>query len=230
MAKVSKYPPEWDAWLRENRPSIPLPQLADRFNAVFGTDKTESQLHAYCKKHKIRSKLVQRYTPEQIAYIHANGSEISTKELARELNERFGTSHSEASVNVIAKRIGIRKSDACKRRTHSEKGMPIGTIFVVNGRKYIKVRSGNRFFKNCEPLSNHVWKQANGEIPEDHRIVFLNRDAMDCRLENLALVHKSVLARMANGRGKTFWNENSDITKAGIKICELDQTLYDLED
>jgi len=33
-----------------------------------------------------------------------------------------------------------------------------------------------------------VWRNANGAIPKGHKVVFLNNDTLDCRLENLYLL------------------------------------------
>lgn len=56
------------------------------------------------------------------------------------------------------------------------------------GRVYKYIRLGVADWK---PLHRHVWEQANGLIPKDHVIIFLDNNTENCKLENLKCVSKA---------------------------------------
>ena len=75
---------------------------------------------------------------------------------------------------------------------------PIGTEKEYDGYVYVKVAP-----RRTNPRSAHdnwvqknrlVWEQANGPIPANHVIVFLDGDRSNCDLTNLALCSRSVLS------------------------------------
>lgn len=68
-----------------------------------------------------------------------------------------------------------------------------------------------------EPLRRFIWKKKCGNIPDDHMIIHLNGNTLDCRIENLAMIPKRyrpvVLKQVRSG--------NPEICKASIMYCEL---------
>ena len=63
-----------------------------------------------------------------------------------------------------------------------------------------------------------LWRNAYGEIPKGYKIVFLNGDTLDCRLENLYMVSDAVNMLMVK---YGLYSQYSEITKTGILLCEL---------
>lgn len=64
-----------------------------------------------------------------------------------------------------------------------------------------------------------VWRGANGEIPKGHKVVFLNGDTTDCRLENLYLTSDAAHMVMIK-RG--WYSGNPELTKTALLCCELE--------
>lgn len=169
------------------------------------------------------------YTHDQLAFMEKHGADMTTLELTSALNKAFSTSHTAGSVRTTLKNIGVFKSKETISRAHAMVCEPIGSAKIIGGYRYIKVRkSSGGFFKDWEREICLVYKKVYGAIPTGHMVVTLNGDKLDARPENLALISKKVAARMANGRGKSFWSSSGDITKAGIAVCELDQALSDV--
>jgi len=79
--------------------------------------------------------------------------------------------------NYIAKPFGT-KYDGCIsiRNNHKRK----------HYYKYIRISESN-----WVPLHRYIWEKANGKIPKDKVLIFINGDQMDCRLENLKLISKA---------------------------------------
>ena len=166
------------------------------------------------------------YTDEQRGFLIQYGAELPTKELAKALNEKFQTHHSEGSVRTVTKRIGVRKSKDCRKKTCANNGEPIGSEKIIAGYKYIKVRqSSGGFYKDWEREAKLVWEQNCGKIPDGHMVVMLDGNKLNTSIENLCCIPKSIAARMANGHGKNFWSEFPEVTKTAIEVCKLDEAI-----
>ena len=64
-----------------------------------------------------------------------------------------------------------------------------------------------------------LWRNTYGEIPKGHKIIFLNGDTLDCRLENLFLATDAANMMMT----KYGWfSEDPNITKTALLCCELE--------
>ena len=166
------------------------------------------------------------YTAEQVSFLKERGADMSTKDLCVALNEKFGTSHSVQSVRTTAKKHGVQKTKQFRAESASKRGAELGASCVVGGYEYIRNGRGRRdFYQNWQRKCRLVWEAEHGTIPDGHMVVFLNGDTLDCRIENLACVSKAVAARMARGRGRKLWSKCAAVTKAGIKVCELDEAI-----
>lgn len=169
---------------------------------------------------------IRAYTDEMNAFIIEHGAELSTKELQQQLNEKFGCNRSFGSVKQKLQKLGIRKSRETISRNHKHYKYPIGSSRIINGYEYIKVSTDdNGFLNQWDRKCRIVWRQHFGDIPEGYKVVFLNGDTLDCRIENLACISAKVCAKMVNGHGKSFWSENPDVTKTGLLVCQLDLAL-----
>lgn len=93
-------------------------------------------------------------------------------------------------VNEYMSEEAIQKSIATRwrpgHRPINEK--PNGSITIRtdrSGRKYKWIRIS---MNNWEMLHIHLWKKAHGKIPNGKIVVFINKDSLDARLENLMLI------------------------------------------
>ena len=70
---------------------------------------------------------------------------------------------------------------------------PIGYEYVnTQGYVYEKISDPDKFILKHKL----VWERANGKVPQGFVITFKNADKQDCRLGNLELVSRAVMARM----------------------------------
>lgn len=167
-----------------------------------------------------------RYTDEQKAFIIQHGPHLTTEELCEALNTHFGCDHSAQSIRTTAKRLGVYKTKKTISRSKKHPLYKIGDSRIINGYEYVKTsESVKGFYNQWERKGPLVWKRYNGEIPNGYHIVYLNGNTLDSSTENLACISNVISARMANGHGKSFWNENPEITKTGLLVCELDETI-----
>lgn len=168
----------------------------------------------------------EKYTDEQRDFLIKYGSELSTAQLAKALNKKFQTHHSDCSVRTVAKKLGVRKSKKCRTRICADGGEPIGSEKIIAGYKYIKIRqSGGGFYKDWEREAKIIWEKHHGKIPDGDMVVMLDGNKLNTDIENLCCIPKSIAARMANGHGKSFWTKFPEITKTAIEVCRLDEAI-----
>jgi hypothetical protein len=87
---------------------------------------------------------------------------------------------------------GRMKATQFKKGENPHTWVPIGTERVRDGYRWRKTRDDQQPSRFNWQLVHHVvWIEANGPIPSTHRVVFVNGDATDLRLENLACVSKA---------------------------------------
>lgn len=79
-----------------------------------------------------------------------------------------------------------------------------------NGLEY-KLYPNERYFsRGRKRLHRVVWEYHNGEIPKDYQVHHINGDPYDNRIENLALVHKTLHQRFT---GKQRHKNNPEWSK-----------------
>ena len=64
-----------------------------------------------------------------------------------------------------------------------------------------------------------VWRNAYGNIPKGYKVVFLNNDSLDCRLENLYLTTDAAHMMMVK---YGWYSDNPVLTKTALMCCELE--------
>ena len=164
-------------------------------------------------------------TDEQHNFLLEHQADITRKEMAKLLNETFGTSfttdqimnhcsrnkiHSnsngqfkkgQTSFNKGLKQEDFMSPEAIERSkaTRFQKGQKPTNWRPVGSERITK--DGYTEIKTAEPgtweLKHRVvWREANGEVPEGHAIIFLDQDKTNCSLENLMLVKRTELARI----------------------------------
>lgn len=115
---------------------------------------------------------------------------------------------------------------------HSYKSLPIGAERIrVTGSQnkpvwFIKVsdelcRGENKYKAPYQWEKKHLWlwKQAYGDIPKGCKIIFLNGNTLDCRLENLFMATDAANMMMT----KYGWfSSNPELTKTALICCELE--------
>lgn len=162
-----------------------------------------------------------KYTKEMQQFILDNYKGISTNELAKLLNFKFGTC---VTASMMKSYKGNRKLDSgldgrfLKGHQPHNKGMKM-TEEVYEKVKHTMFRKGNVpinhrvvgservnvdgyiEIKIAEPNKwrlkhNVIWQEHNGDIPKENVVVFLDRDKLNCDISNLKLIKRSELLIM----------------------------------
>lgn len=162
---------EQHEFLLKHQADITRKEMAKLLNETFGTSLTEEQIRTYCTNHKIRS--------------NSNGQ----------------FKKGQRSFNKGLKQTDFMSEEAIERTkaTRFKKGQP-----PVNHRPVGSERVGKDGYieiKVAEPSTwelKHrvVWREANGEVPEGHAILFLDQDRTNVSLKNLMLVKRTELVRI----------------------------------
>jgi hypothetical protein len=156
-----QYTGEQLAFLRENYPKMDRNDLAVAFNKEFGTDKTGDQIHGTCTRYKIPS---------------GRTGQI----------EKGNVPWNKGTKGVMKPNSGNFKKGDVPANT-----LPMYTERINrDGFVEIKVPVPNPY-TGAKTRFMHkqvwVWEQANGPVPEDHVIRFLDGDKTNCSPDNLGL-------------------------------------------
>lgn len=231
-------------------------EIAEMFNEKFSTNKTASQISSMKKKNDIKSGDVRkRFTPqnfllteEQGEFIQKNVVGKTNKELTELLNKNFGLNLKVGQIATWKKNRKLSSGLTGRFEKGQEtwnKGMkglqlggekgwfkkggiphnhlPVGTE-RVNGDDYvdIKVAEPNVW----EAKHRLVWKEANGEIPEGHVVMFGDGGNRNFNLSNLILASRaqlSVLNRM------DLIQNDADLTRMGIVVADIHRKIGELK-
>lgn len=168
-----------------------------------------------------------KYTQEQVDFIKEHSPHMTRRELTDLFNSHYGTELSVDSIQWV-----------CKSR--KIKAMQIGFqkgICPYNARKY---KIGDEFFaagewrvitstephvpilKRSEYKKRIIWKQAHGEIPKNHRFIYLDGNKRNCTLENLECI-PILYMRILNQNG--WLNGNREVTLTALEWCKLHYSL-----
>lgn len=160
------YTPEEREFIERNYLGIKSTDLAQMFNAEFGTDLSRGQIKAYLTNHNLRNCVVCRFSK---GHVPANkGKKMSAEVYARASATMFKKGH----VPVNHRPVGSERIDS------------------KDGYHLVKVAEPNKW------RLKHVilWEQHNGPVPKGHKIVFANQNKDDIRIDNLILASDAQMA------------------------------------
>jgi hypothetical protein len=163
-----------------------------------------------------------KYTPKEIQFLEKNIVGRPYSRITEMFNRRFGTSLTFASIKEAAHRRGLYSGlDGRFKPGRRYYCKPIGTE-RLNGYGYVVVKIEN---PSVWKYKHHIiWEKAHGKIPKGHRIVFADRNKMNCDLDNLILVSQGELITM-NRLGLIC--NNRDLTKVGKTIADIQILIND---
>lgn len=175
-------------------------EAANEFNDRFGCDVPLNTIKCWMKKLGIPATGTGRFDGTQKPW---------AKGLSK---EEFWARYSEESKQ--------RMIDAPRDANHTAR---VGDVHIKSGIPYICISDelGVPFDKRRAPLRRVVWQKHYGDIPEDHMIIHLNGNQLDCRIENLAMVPKRYRPAIL----RYMKSDHPDITRLAIRYCELDDEI-----
>ena len=224
-----KYTAEEKTWLFAQDVSLTYEEVTKRFNEKFGCVVGVSALQQHITKalgkNHVRKNASEYhfYTEEEKTWLINQDAEITYKELTEKFNEKFKCKRTESQIkDLMCKRLKI-----VSRTGNIEKGFftgkepiyKIGEEVIRDGYVYVKVKDECGENKtNWRRKQDVVWEKENGKIPEDKFVIFLDKNPMNCKIENLYLVNRSIHAQMCR---EGFYSTNPELTIVAIKSCEL---------
>lgn len=194
-----KRSPELEQFIKENGKGRNSAELAKLVNEQFNTT----------------------YTVEQINSMRYRLGALSGLKPRPPNSGRFQKGH--APYNKGKKQTGFMSPEARERCRatqfkpgHKPKNHRDVGSTRVNVYGYVEIKTAE---PNTWKLLHHVvWEKANGPIDPGMLVIFLDNNPLNCELDNLALVSKSVNARL-NQNHLRF--NNAELTKTAINIGKV---------
>lgn len=201
--KQFRYTDEMKQFIYDNNHLTPAKQLAEMFNARFGTDRTAQNMKTFRHNHKLNSGLTGRYGK---GHVSANKGKKWDEFLSKGAQENCRkTCFKKGHIPYNRKPVGY------ERLTRD------GFIEV----KVSDIHHGDGlWYKDWKLKQRLIWEEAHGPIPEKHMIIFLDGDKSNFDIDNLACVSMSENARL-NQRKMRFQGE-PELTEACVNLVKLD--------
>ena len=197
---IYRYPPEVHEFVKKWSPQLRDIELAKACNEELGTSFTASSMKSFRSNHGYRNgkkqwtseeywKYQTKYPQGMYEFIRDNSWNVSSKEMAEKVNEKFGTSFTQTSMKHFRQRHGIKSG--CTG--WYQKGHPPGN----KGKKVSEFCSqeaiekmSRHWFKKGEPASNVC---PIGEIRVNSDGYKLRKKQMDGSLwERWEFLHRAV--------------------------------------
>lgn len=244
-----------------------VPELTRAFNEAFGLAKTEQQIRATLKNHRMTcgrppgspKGTYRLFTAEQADLIRDLYKKHDPAGVAMRINEQFGTEFTARHIRSFAKNHKVKsgrtgrfqkghapankgvkgwQAGGRSKETQFQKGRqahenhnyrPIGSTRITRDGYIERKVSDDRNLvpaRRWECEHRLVWAAAYGPIPEGHVVVFLDGDKLNCALDNLRCVPRSVLQYL----NKVGLNETTgEARKSAILMSEVMATAKKME-
>lgn len=182
------------------------------------------------------------YTQEQKDFLFANYKGITTSELAKMFNARFGTDKSRDKIKSFLTNHKLKNGVVCrfpKGHVPANKGKKgychpdsIKTQFKkghipVNhrpvGSERVDAKQGYLLVKVAEPnvwKPKHivVWEKENGPIPKGYKLLFADQDRKNVSIDNLVLVS---FGQMAVLNKRKLIGNSPECNKSSVILASL---------
>ncbi|OPY59144.1 MAG: hypothetical protein A4E55_00361 [Pelotomaculum sp. PtaU1.Bin035] len=251
---MRRYSEEVKRFISENVRGITTKDLAALVNAEFGLDFTESKMKAYKTNHGLKSgrrgipagRPSKLYPDNVKDFIKANHKGVGPKEMAKLLNEAFGTNYTHSQMKAWYDRhklnsgvtgyfpkgnipfnknkkgvfLGGEAAEAAQFKPGHKawNWVPVGSERVnADGYVDIKVDDG-KLQKNWKGKHIVIWEAANGPVPPGHVIIFGDGNNRNFDLDNLILVSRKQLVRLNQCN---LIQNDIELTKTGIIIADI---------
>lgn len=232
------------------RPDELAALVNNEFDTDYSTDQIRYYMKNHKLRNGLSTGRKQPYTdtfPKEIVeFIQDNFQGVGPLPMAEMLNKKFGTEYTRAQLKSYYANHGINSGTTGRfekghipsnpfqkgnlppgsKKTQFKKGnIPINHRKVgservsVDGYIEIKVAEPNKW----RLKHNVVWEKHNGKIPEGHKIIFLDRNPMNCDISNLEIVSNDILLEM--NRNNLHYDD-PEFEKTGILIAKVNRTAF----
>lgn len=193
-----------------------------------------------------------RYTKEQIEYIKKIAPVCTCDEIVSKFNKKYNLNQSKQSLKGIRYRHGIEVGDKNRPtkfkknhipwnkglkgiQTGGSKGWfgkgdkhnkykPIGTE-TVDSRGYTLIKTGDPDIWERKHYS--IWEKHNGKVPENHLVIFADRDKQNFNIGNLILVTRGQLTRLHKNK---LIQDDTELTKTMLNVVKLYESIDSKEE
>lgn len=234
-----RFSPEMVQFLKDNIKGTYLSDLHCMFNEHFKTDFKYSSIRDKCFKLHLHSGMqgkcknpLSLLTKEQQAYLEEIHKGRYNPEIARMLNEKFGTNFTSVQIGSYKIRKKIRSGLTGKYGERKPNGVLIQyqdihrDIYPIGAER--KHYHGKQIYTSVKIAKNPavwkykhylIWEKEHGEVPEGYLLVFKDQNPENCCLENLAIIKKEDFAPVATKHKLVAGNpEVNEITLTIAKI------------
>ena len=213
-----------------------------RMGAFMKNHKIKSGMPRYLVKGERPSKV---YPPEVVEFIKQNYVGCGETEMVEKLKENFGKEYTKDQIKGFYGRNHLNsgltgrfekghipmnkgKKGVCDpkcKKTWFEKGhrpsdwKPVGTVEIRGDGRYWKKVAEPHIWKELHRI---IWEEANGPIPKNHCVTFLDGNPKNVVIENLMLISRKENLELTRQKLRS---ENSNLTKAGVYLARLNIAL-----
>ncbi|MDL2292253.1 HNH endonuclease [Acholeplasma sp. OttesenSCG-928-E16] len=195
-------------------------EIATLVNKQFNLNLTEFGISTYLSRNGLRTERAFRYSEEMKEFIKKIHKGKSYQEIKDLFNEKFDVDKTINEIKCFCQDNDMKNGVDCrfqKERIPTNK-IPVGTErFRKHYEKtylYIKIKEPNIWVLK----HRYLYEKTYGPIPKNMKLLFLNGDTMDVRIENLKLV--SYAEELILNRQKLIFND-PEFTKTGINIAKV---------
>ena len=192
-----KYTEEEHEFLKTFIPNHSIKEVVEEWNSRFAEPITYSRIKSYMGNHKLRSGVDCCFKKGHVP--HNKGKHHPT--VGRMAETQFKKGHIPRNIKSVGYER-ISKDGYIEVRVEMKEDRNVGdSNFVLKHRL--------------------VWEQANGPIPENHIVIFLDGNKQNCNLENLALISRAEHLQMTRAGLRS---ENPKFTETGVLIARTEVT------
>jgi len=220
-------------FIKENALSMTAPEIASRL----GVSVSSVRKYRIDKLGINARELGRKYTEEMIVWLKENLTDYNT--LAKRFNERFGMNLDRNGIRNVCNKNGFGNRDLYrpslteKMRKKMLEDYPIGTERELPTGTYVKIGNAPQTGQGISSsvnwkLKHHlIYEEAHGEIPPNHKVVFIDQDKTNFRLSNLACISEREQLLLT----KCGWlNGNPQVFFAGLAWVKLRLALIDVKE
>ena len=205
---------EEDRFIIEHSGTFSTKKISEMLFEIFGTARTEeaiiTRMNVLRKRNCTDFYTCVPWTKEEDDIVRKIYPKYGYRKTIQTIYEKTGTRRTRQAIHTHAKKLNVSGLGRSKA---------IGTVVKWN-RTYVKIQKDDGTF---------AWVNYHRYITkakDDERVLFLNKNRLDVRPENMVCLSASDAAKMI---AKRYYSIEPEITKTGILICTLDRLLKDQE-
>lgn len=215
---------EWDVeWMLEHFESASsLKELCTDYNKDHGTDIGYNAIRGFFQRRGMKRC---NLTEEQDLFIRENYPRLGVSKLTESFNKYFGTNKTYQQMRALVnnRKLTIADEQVYKECRANKRGCKYEVGEMTQGwqEPYVKVGE-NRFIH----LDRYNFEQKYGKLPKGYKVIHLDGDPHNHKIENLEAISPYCSAIMA--RNKLF-SCHPIVTKGAIMCCELQEKIVSKE-